>query len=87
MGSFRLDYAISPDMGLRSVTQYNSLTEQWSSSARFRYTYRPGSDIFLVYDNVRRDGLREAHLDGHIAQFQEIRDHQIILKATYLMAW
>jgi len=87
VGSFRLDYAISPDMGLRSVTQYNSLTEQWSSSARFRYTYRPGSDLFLVYDNLRRDGLREAHLDGHIAQFQEIRDHRIILKATYLMAW
>jgi len=75
VGSFRVDYALSPEMMLRSVTQYNSLTEQWSSSARFRYTYRPGSDLFLVYDNVRRDGL------------VEIRDHQFLVKATYLMGW
>jgi hypothetical protein len=75
VGSFRVDYAISPEMGIRSVTQYNSLTEQWSSSARFRYTYRPGSDLYLVYDNVRRDGL------------VEVRDHQLLLKATYLLAW
>jgi hypothetical protein len=75
IGTFRLDYALSPDMQLRSLIQYNSLTEQWSSSARFRFTYRPGSDLYLVYDNVRRDGL------------VEVRDHQLILKATYLMGW
>jgi hypothetical protein len=78
VGSLRLDYAISPDMGLRSVTQYNSLTEQWSSSARFRYTYRPGSDLYVVYDNVRRDGA---------LGLDDLRDHQLILKATYLMGW
>jgi len=75
VASFRVDYALSPDMLLRSLTQYNSLAEQWSSSVRFRYTYRPGSDFYVVYDNLRRDGLLE------------VRDHQLILKATYLMGW
>jgi len=75
IGSFRVDYAISPDIGLRTVTQYNSLNEQWSSSARFRYTYSPGSDLYLVYDNIRRDGLTE------------IRDHRLLIKGTYLMGW
>jgi len=62
-------------MQFRSLIQYNSLTEQWSSSVRYRYTYRPGSDVYLVYDNVRREGL------------VEIREHQLIVKATYLMGW
>jgi hypothetical protein len=75
VGSFRIDYALSPDMLLRSLTQYNSLTEQWSSSVRFRYTWQPGSDLYLVYDNVRRDGL------------VEVRDHQLLLKATWAIGW
>jgi hypothetical protein len=75
VGSFRIDYALSPDMLLRSLTQYNSLTEQWSSSVRFRYTWQPGSDLYLVYDNVRRDGL------------VEVRDHQLLLKATWAVGW
>ena len=52
IGSFQLDYGLSPTMSLRSITQYNSSSEQWSTSARFRYIYRPGSDIYIVYDEV-----------------------------------
>ncbi|MEX2527075.1 MAG: hypothetical protein WEA09_05505 [Gemmatimonadota bacterium] len=70
-----MDYAISPDMQFRGLVQYNSLTQQWSSSARYRYTYRPGSDFYVVYDNIRREGL------------VEIREHQLIVKATSLMGW
>jgi hypothetical protein len=81
VGSLRLDYAISPNMGIRTLTQYNSLTEQWSSNARFRYTYRPGSDLYLVYDNIRRDYLQGERLP------HEFRDHQFLVKATYLMGW
>lgn len=55
VGSFQVDYAPTPQMSLRSITQYNSLTDQWGTSALFRYLYRPGSDIFVVYDQVRRD--------------------------------
>ena len=73
---FRIDYAVSPTMSLRTLTQYNSLTEQWSTAARFRYTYMPGSDIYVVYDEVRRDATG----------FVEIQDRQLILKLTYLLS-
>jgi hypothetical protein len=76
VGSFRIDYAASPSMSLRTLTQYNSLTDQWSTAARFRYTYMPGSDLYIVYDEVRRDG----------SGFTVIQDRQLILKATYLFS-
>jgi hypothetical protein len=74
--SFRIDYAMSPTVSLRTLTQYNSLTEQWSTAVRFRYTYMPGSDLYIVYDEVQRDAT------GLI----ELQDRQLILKLTYLMS-
>ena len=53
VGSLRLDYALSPTMSLRTLTQYNSSTEQWSTSARFRYIHSPGSDLYVVYDGLQ----------------------------------
>jgi hypothetical protein len=76
IGSMRLDYAISPVMTLRGLTQYNWLTEQWSTSARFHYIFRPGSDFYVVYNELQRDprGL------------SEFRDRHLILKMSYLLA-
>jgi hypothetical protein len=76
IGAVRVDYALSPSMTFRSLTQYNSLTEQWSNSLRVHYLYRPGSDIFLVYNDVRRD------LPGLL----EYQDRHLILKVTYLVS-
>ena len=76
IGSLRVDYALSPTMTLRTLTQYNSLSSQWSTSARFRWTYSPGSDVYVVYDELRRDpqGLTE------------YRDRRLILKVTHLLS-
>ncbi|MGI9627555.1 MAG: DUF5916 domain-containing protein [Longimicrobiales bacterium] len=76
LASLRVDFALSPTMTLRSVTQYNSLTDQFSSSARFRFTYSPGSDLYVVYDELRRDPNTLA----------EYRDRRLILKATFLVS-
>jgi hypothetical protein len=77
LASLRVDFAVSPTMAFRSVTQYNSQTDQFGTSARFRYTYRPGSDVYVVYDEVRRDP----------STLLEYRDRRLILKATYLVTW
>lgn len=37
--------------------QYNSLDKTISSNFRIAYTYRPGSDIFLVFNEERGDGV------------------------------
>ena len=66
-------------MSFRSITQYNSLSEQWSTSARFRYIYRPGSDIYVVYDEVRRD-------PAGIPTQSEFRNRQLLIKMTYLFS-
>ena len=79
VGSLQLDYALSPNMSFRSITQYNSLSEQWSTSARFRYIYRPGSDIYVVYDEVRRD-------PAGIPTQSEFRNRQLLIKMTYLFS-
>ena len=81
LASLRIDYALSPAMTLRAITQYNSASEQWSTSARFRYTYRPGSDIYFVYDELRRDIDDPAGL----SILNEFRDRRLILKVTHLL--
>ena len=51
----------------------------WSASARFRYIYRPGSDIYIVYDEVRRDHPRVTLRGG-------FDNRQLIVKMTYLLS-
>jgi hypothetical protein len=79
LAAFRVDYALSPTLTLRTLTQYNSLSDQWGTSARLRYTYRPGSDIYVVYDEVRRDPTDPTGL-------LEFRDRRLMLKASYLLS-
>jgi hypothetical protein len=76
LASLRVDFALSPTMSLRAISQYNSTRDQIGTSARFRWTYRPGADIYLVYDEVRRD-------PQGVPLYQERR---LILKATYLLS-
>ncbi len=76
LASLRIDFALSPTMTLRAISQYNSSTDQFGTSARFRYTYRPGSDIYVVYDELRRDptGL------------PLYKERRLILKLTHLLS-
>jgi hypothetical protein len=83
IASFRLDYAFSPTISLRTLTQHNSLTDQWSTSARLRWIFRPGSDIYVVYDEVRRDVPNT--VDPLL--IDKNRDRQLLVKMTYLFSF
>lgn len=72
----RLNMALSPRMTLRSLTQFNSSTDQLSTSVRFNYIYRPGSDIFLVYNDLRSD------FPGALP----IKNRELLVKMTYLLS-
>lgn len=74
LGIARVDYAISPKMTLRSLIQYNSSTHETSTSVRFNWIYRPGSDIYLVYNDLR--GAMTANMP---------RERQLVLKWNYLL--
>jgi len=72
----RLDYAISPRMTVRSLSQYNSSTRQLSASVRYNFIFRPGSDLYVVYDG----------LQGNLPGRPEVRNAQLVVKMTYLVS-
>ena len=86
LASLRLDLTISPQMTLRSLSQYNSLTGEFSNSIRFNWIYSPGSDIYVAYDEMRLDDL--FFLDPHVRRspWGDIRNRQIAIKMTYLLS-
>ncbi|MGE3277688.1 MAG: DUF5916 domain-containing protein [Vicinamibacterales bacterium] len=49
----RTDYAFSPRMFASGLVQYNSSDRTFSSNLRYRWEYRPGSELFLVWTDER----------------------------------
>jgi hypothetical protein len=74
----RVDYAISPRMTIRSLTQYNSLTNEVTANVRFNFIYRPGSDLYIVYNDLQQTGLPH--------DVFRPSDRQIVVKASYLLS-
>ena len=49
----RADYGFSPLMFASALLQYTSTDRAFSSNLRFRWEYRPGSELFVVYTDER----------------------------------
>lgn len=49
----RTTVAMTPRMFATALIQYNSSTNAVSTNVRFRWEYRPGSDLFVVYSDGR----------------------------------
>ena len=49
----RADYGFSPLMFASALLQYSSSDRTFSSNLRFRWEYRPGSELFVVYTDER----------------------------------
>ena len=81
------DLALSPEMTLRAVTQYNSTTDSISTSVRFNWIYSPGSDIYIAYDELRDDDVLA--LDPtlrHAGRVPWVQNRQLAIKMTYLLS-
>jgi len=72
----RTIYTATPFMFVSALVQYNSDTNAVSSNLRLRWEYRPGSELFLVY-NEQRDTL-VPH------RFPEIQNRALIVKVNRL---
>jgi hypothetical protein len=57
-------FAFSPDAFVRALVQYNDDSEEALANVLFRYNYRDGSDLFIVY-NEERDILGSSYLPRH----------------------
>ncbi len=48
----RADYAINPRLTLTGFLQYDDQSDRAALNARMRWTPRPGSDLFVVWNSV-----------------------------------
>jgi hypothetical protein len=49
----RVTYNVSPRMALMALVQYNSEGNVLGANVRYRWEFRPGSDLFVVYNEGR----------------------------------
>lgn len=72
----RSDYAFSPRMFASTLVQYSSNESVFSMNLRYRWEYRPGSELFVVYTDER---------DTRVAGFPDLRNRAFVLKANRLL--
>ena len=72
----RVTYTVTPRMFFSALLQYNSSNNTVTSNARVRWEYRPGSELFLVY-NEQRDTLAR--------QFPALTNRAVIFKINRLV--
>ena len=59
LGRLRLNFAFNTHLSFGAFAQYNNLDDRTSINARFRYHFREGTDLWIVYNeglNLERDG-------------------------------
>ena len=49
----RTTFTITPHMFVSALVQYSSASSTFSTNARFRWEYQPGSELFVVYSDGR----------------------------------
>ena len=49
----RVTYTVTPDVFVSALVQFNSDIKSVSTNARLRWEYRPGSELFVVYNEQR----------------------------------
>lgn len=69
----RINFSPSPDLYARALTQWNSDKKELSINLLFNYIYSPGSDFYLVYNELRREGDQSG-----------MKSRTIILKISHL---
>jgi hypothetical protein len=71
----RTDYAFSPRMFASTLLQFNSDDQALSSNVRFRWEYRPGSELFVVYTDER---------DTDRPGYPELKNRALVVKVNRL---
>jgi hypothetical protein len=76
LASARVTWTVTPLMFTSALVQYNADTRTVSANARLRWEYRPGSELFVVY-NEERDTLAR--------RFPGLANRALIVKVNRLM--
>jgi hypothetical protein len=70
----RIGVAFSTRLFLNTLVQYNSLDRRIASNVRFQYIFRPGSDLYLVFNEER----------GSLESLSTLQARGTRLKVAYL---
>jgi hypothetical protein len=71
----RVTYTLTPLMFASALVQYNSSTDVMSTNLRLRWEYRPGSELFVVYNDER---------DTLAPRFPNLRNRAFVIKVNRL---
>jgi len=74
MGS-RVTYTMTPLMFANALVQYNSASHAVMANVRLRWEYRPGSELFVVYNEER---------DTWARRFPDLANRALIIKVNRL---
>ncbi|MGC4084913.1 MAG: DUF5916 domain-containing protein [Vicinamibacterales bacterium] len=72
----RTDYGFNPRMFISGLVQYASTGNVFSSNFRFRWEYRPGSELFVVYTDER---------DTTKPGYPDLRNRAFVVKVNRLL--
>jgi hypothetical protein len=72
----RITYTATPLMFVSALLQYNSSTQTVAANIRLRWEYRPGSELFIVYNELR---------DTLAAPTPDLMNRAFIVKINRLM--
>ena len=72
----RVTYTMTPLMFVSALLQYNSSSHAVAANVRLRWEYRPGSELFVVF-NEQRDTL--------VRQFPALANRAVIVKINRLV--
>ena len=71
----RVTYTVTPKMFASALLQYNSSVNTVAANVRLRWEYRPGSELFIVYNEQR---------DTRAARFPDLANRAFIVKVNRL---
>ena len=72
----KFSFSFSPDLRLNAFVQYNDAADAVAANLRFNWIYRPGADLFVVYNH-------NWDTTGRSFSSRQTRDRQLIVKFTY----
>jgi hypothetical protein len=72
----RVTYTMTPTMFASALVQYNTGVHAVSANVRLRWEYRPGSELFVVFNEQR---------DTETARFPDLLNRAVIVKINRLL--
>jgi hypothetical protein len=83
LGRLRAQVALNVHVSLNTFIQYNSLDDQTSINARFRYNFREGTDLWIVYN----EGYNHTRENGFDPRAPLSAGRSLMVKYTHTFTW